>query len=150
MFKNGSSSGALKKVVDGDADMTAGMYAITKARFKFLDATMSHFGFPFGAKLTPLQKLLIPFKQNVWMAIVIVVISGFIFIAKITKTTFYKNSHDDTFNVLSCHAEYLFKSWCIQIFSRMIVQSPWWHLTTWLRTIFISTCTQSGRITHKT
>lgn len=91
MFENGSSSGAMQEVIEGNADFTAGMYVLTILRSEFMDPTWTHLSFPFvlvvpyGKKLTSLQKLLRPFNRFTWMLVFAVFISGFMLILGIQR-----------------------------------------------------------------
>lgn len=93
MFENGSSSpGAMKKVIEGEADFTVGMYALTPLRLKYMDSIKSHIGFPFvlivpsGAELTPFEKLARPFQQKIWLLLSLTYFFGFWFIFVISRT----------------------------------------------------------------
>lgn len=82
----------MKKVIDGEADLTVSMYALTQLRLKYMDSTNSHFEFPFllivppGAKLTPFEKLARPFQIEVWLSLGLTYFFGFLFIFVVTNT----------------------------------------------------------------
>lgn len=93
LYENGTCSpGAMKKVIDGEADLTVSMYALTELRLKYMDSTNSHFEFPFllivppGAMLTPFEKLARPFQIEVWASLALTYFFGFLIIFAITRT----------------------------------------------------------------
>lgn len=83
MFENGTSSGALREVIDGNADLTAGMFVLTILRSEFMDHTRTHLSFPFvlvaphGKKFTSLQKLFRPFNSLTWILVSLVFVGAF-------------------------------------------------------------------------
>lgn len=82
----------MSKVINGEADFTVGMYALTLLRLKYMDSIKSHLGFPFilivpsGAKLTAFEKLTRPFQQDIWIALGLVYLLGFYFIIVISRS----------------------------------------------------------------
>ena len=84
--ENGTSTGAMKMVMDGDADFTIGMYTITSLRNKYMTGSQSYFTIPFlliippGAPFSALTKLFRPFKDVVWILILMTFIVGFVVI----------------------------------------------------------------------
>lgn len=82
----------MKKVIDGDADFTLAMYALTSVRLKYMDSIKSHMGFPFvlivppGAPFTPLEKIFRPFQLEFWLGLCVVFACGFLIIFIISRT----------------------------------------------------------------
>ncbi|XP_055300291.1 uncharacterized protein LOC129567447 [Sitodiplosis mosellana] len=74
VYKNGSSTGALKMVIDGDVNMTIGIYTPSLERLTVMASTHSYmqtafvFAFVRGSK-TSLSRLLEPFQNSVWISI---------------------------------------------------------------------------------
>ncbi|CRL04595.1 CLUMA_CG017663, isoform A [Clunio marinus] len=83
--KNGSATGAMRMVIEGEADLIMGTYAMTLLRLQYMDSSLSHLGFPFvlvippGRKFTPMEKLLKPFQMEIWIAILTFL--GFLFMS---------------------------------------------------------------------
>ena len=79
---NGTSTGAMKMVIDGDVDLTIGMYTITTLRNKFMRNSQPYFTIPFiliippGAPLSPFTKLFRPFQDSVWFFLLTTFIVG--------------------------------------------------------------------------
>lgn len=92
MFENGSSSGAVREILDGNADFTAGMFVLTVLRREFMDHTRTHLCFPFvlvvpyGNTFTPLQKLFHPFNRLTWVLVSLVFVAGFLVILAVWRT----------------------------------------------------------------
>lgn len=79
---NGTSTGAIKMVIDGEVDMTIGMFTITPLRNKFMRNSQPYFATPFvlvippGAPLSPFTKLFRPFQESVWFFLLTTFIVG--------------------------------------------------------------------------
>lgn len=72
IFENGSSSGAFEMVMNRSMDVCANFYYLTELRSKFMQFTNAYFSLtmmlmiPRGKPYSAFQKLLRPFKFNVW------------------------------------------------------------------------------------
>lgn len=83
---NGTSTGAMKMVIDGEVDFTIGMYTITSLRNKYMTSSQSYFTIPFlliippGAHFSAFTKLFRPFRDVVWILILMTFVIGFIVI----------------------------------------------------------------------
>ena len=83
---NGTSTGAMKMVIDGEVDFTIGMYTITSLRNKYMTSSQSYFTIPFlliippGAQFSPFKKLFRPFRDVVWILILLTFVIGFVVI----------------------------------------------------------------------
>lgn len=70
--ENGTSTGAIKMVIDGVVDLTIGSYSLTSIRSKFMRNSQPYFTTPFilivppGVPLSPFSKLFRPFQETVW------------------------------------------------------------------------------------
>lgn len=76
IYKNGTATGAQKMVIDGDANMTVGTYALSMERVNLMSYSRSYtqnaliFAFKKNAQLTtPLARLMSPFQTFVWISI---------------------------------------------------------------------------------
>lgn len=91
IYDNGTSTGALKKVIDGDIDLTVGGWYLTKLRLKYMSNSESYYAMPLilvippGAQLTAFGKLFRPFHNIVWIVLVLTLLFGvlIIFIIKL-------------------------------------------------------------------
>lgn len=89
IYDNGSSSGALKRAINGDVDMIIGNYFLYASRLKFLSASRSYFSDPLtlivppGKEFTSFGKLFKPFQSTVWMLLIGVVVIGMFIITLI-------------------------------------------------------------------
>ena len=113
VLDNGTSTGATKKVIDGDAEMTIGLYAFTPARFKFMSGTKTYLQIPFvlmiprGTILPPLVKLFYPFELNAWYSLLAVLLFGIVFILiikyqsiNVQNVVFGRNNKNPLFNMV--------------------------------------------------
>lgn len=72
VFDNGTSTGAIKNLLDFKADIIIGDYYLRSARIKYMDASASYFTadivfiIPPGRTLKSIEKLLQPFSRTVW------------------------------------------------------------------------------------
>ena len=71
-----TSTGTIKVLYDGNADVSISSWSIIADRLKSLDATVSYISesvilaIPTGRELTTIEKLLFPFSIKVWIAVV--------------------------------------------------------------------------------
>ena len=113
VLNNGSSTGATKKVIDGDAVMTMGLFAFTPTRNKFLSNSKPYLEIPIvviiprGALLPPLVKLFYPFELHAWYSLLAVFLSGIIVIIvikyqspSIQNMVFGRNNRNPMFNMV--------------------------------------------------
>lgn len=83
---NGTSTGAMKMVIDGEVDFTIGMYTITSLRNKYMTSSQSYFTIPFlliippGAPFSAFTKLFRPFRDVVWILLLMTFVIGFVVI----------------------------------------------------------------------
>ena len=82
VFKNGSSNGAMKMVMDSEVDMmTGGMY-LTEIRSKYMSSSEFYetdplvIIIPRGQPFTPLEKLFRPFNTVLWICLIATFIIG--------------------------------------------------------------------------
>ena len=72
VFKNGTSTGAINKVINGDVDLMMGNLFLTSARMKYMTNTNSYSSVPLilivppTRPLTSFEKLFKPFQATVW------------------------------------------------------------------------------------
>lgn len=91
IFENGSSTGTIKKLMDGDADFIVGNLFLTTTRMKYMSSTLSYLSVPIvlvippGQSFTSFEKLFKPFQMTVWIYVIVVVVIGFIVIC-LTKS----------------------------------------------------------------
>lgn len=89
IYDNGSSSGALKRAINGDVDMIIGNYFLYASRLKFLSASRAYNSNPLtlivppGKEFTSFEKLFKPFQSTVWMLLIGVVVIGMFIITLI-------------------------------------------------------------------
>lgn len=76
IFQNGTATGAVKMVIDGDANMTIGTYALSPERINLMSHTKPYFQnlFIFAFResdqlATPLARLMSPFQSSIWVAV---------------------------------------------------------------------------------
>lgn len=113
VMENGSCTGATKKVIDGDAQMTMGLYAFTPAKNKFLSSSKPYLEIPFvviiprGAVLPPLVKLFYPFDLHAWYSLLAVFLFGIVVIIivkyqspSIQNMVFGRNNKNPLFNMV--------------------------------------------------
>lgn len=83
---NGTSTGAMKMVINGEVDFTIGMYTITSLRNKYMTSSQSYFTIPFlliippGAPFSAFTKLFRPFRDVVWILLLMTFVIGFVVI----------------------------------------------------------------------
>lgn len=98
IYDNGSSSGALKRAINGDVDMIIGNYFLYVSRLKFLSASKPYCSNPLtlivppGKEFTSFEKLFKPFQSTVWMLLIGVVVIG-MFIITLIKFQMPKIGH---------------------------------------------------------
>lgn len=86
ILANGTTTGAIKKIVNDDADITIGSYVLRISRLEVMDSSAAYYSVPLvysippGEKFKPLQKLLQPFEFIVWMMILITLSFGILVI----------------------------------------------------------------------
>ncbi|CAO1431696.1 unnamed protein product [Diamesa serratosioi] len=113
VLENGTCTGATKKVIDGNADITMGLYAFTPTRSKFMSSTKPYLQIPFvlmiprGALLPPLIKLLYPYELHVWYSLLAVFLFGIIVILiikyrsiDVQNMVFGRNNKNPLFNMV--------------------------------------------------
>jgi hypothetical protein len=82
LFENGTATGAMEMVINGDADLTLGMYTITYLRSSFMTASEFYFSIPFilivppGVPFTAFEKLFRPFELTVWLLLLLSFVSA--------------------------------------------------------------------------
>ena len=86
IYDNGTSTGALRKVIDGDIDITVGGWYLTQLRIKYMSNSESYFAMPLilvippGAQLTAFGKLFRPFHNIVWIVLILTLLFGVLII----------------------------------------------------------------------
>lgn len=101
-------------VIDGEADLTLGMYTITYLRSKFMTSSETYFSVPFiiivppGDTFSPFEKLFRPFQAEVWAALLttFIVAAAVVTIIKLQRTSirefvFGKGNRSPYMNILS-------------------------------------------------
>lgn len=89
ILEDGSTTGAITKIVEGDADIAIGNYLLRASRMKIMDSSMVYFSFPvvfaipLGLPFGPFEKLLRPFQLVVWILLVIFLSVGVLVIVAI-------------------------------------------------------------------
>lgn len=82
IFPNKSTSGGIRKIVEGEAEIAIGNYILRANRLKIMDSSNVYFSFPvvfaipLGERLTPFEKLLRPFEYIVWAVLGIFILIG--------------------------------------------------------------------------
>lgn len=77
ILANGSTTGAIERIVSNLADIGIGNYVLRQSRLNIMDSSVAYFSLPvvfaipLGEKFTPFEKLLKPFKNMVWIMILI-------------------------------------------------------------------------------
>lgn len=75
VYENGTSTGVIRDLLQGKADIILGDYFLKLSRLAYSDASKSYFSskivivVPPGRHLKPIEKLLQPFKKNVWIGL---------------------------------------------------------------------------------
>lgn len=113
VLDNGSRTGATKKVIDGNADMTVGLYAFTPTRAKFMSNSKPYLEMPFvvmiprGALMPPLVKLFHPFELHTWYSLLAVHLFGIVVIViikyqslSVQNMVFGRNNKNPLFNMV--------------------------------------------------
>ena len=82
IYENGTSTGAIKKVIDGEFDMIIGLYIMQQKRSILMSNSQPYYNnptvliVPQGASLPQSQKLLKPFQNIVWLFIFLIITFG--------------------------------------------------------------------------
>lgn len=77
LSENGTSTGAMKMVINNEADLTIGMYTITYLRTRFMSTSTSYYSVPFilivppGVPFNSFEKLFRPFQFEVWAMLMV-------------------------------------------------------------------------------
>ena len=83
IYENGSAAGSYKALLDGEADISMGNWAMKQIRLNFFDCTNSYsilnyvLLVPPGARFTPFENLICPFAPTVWGLVLVVYLFGF-------------------------------------------------------------------------
>lgn len=85
----------MKMVIEGEADLTLGMYTITYLRSQFMTSSETYFSVPFiiiippGDTFSPFEKLFRPFQVEVWAALLttFIVAAAVVTIIKLQKAS---------------------------------------------------------------
>lgn len=86
IFENGSSTGTIKKLMDGEADFIVGNLFLMTTRMKYMSNTLSYCSVPVvliippGKLFTSFEKLFKPFQTTVWIYVIVIIFIGFIVI----------------------------------------------------------------------
>ena len=86
IFENGSSTGTIKKLMDGEADFIVGNLFLMTTRMKYMSNTLSYCSVPVvliippGQLFTSFEKLFKPFQTTVWIYVIVIIFIGFIVI----------------------------------------------------------------------
>jgi hypothetical protein len=84
LYSNGTATGAMAKVINKEVDLTIGKFTITESRMKFMSATFSYYSSPLivmvprGKDVTPIERLMKPFQETVWVLVVLVFAVAFL------------------------------------------------------------------------
>ena len=87
LYENGTSTGAIKKVMENSVDLTVGLYSITYIRTLFMSSSESYHTLPMvliippGAPFTKFEKLFQPFEATVWLCLIVTFSLAFLIIA---------------------------------------------------------------------
>ncbi|CAO1310415.1 unnamed protein product [Diamesa serratosioi] len=87
VYSNGSSTGAIQKVLEGPANFTIGKYSMSHVRNKYLDPSAVYFSSPLimiippGRPLSPFENLMKPFTQLMWLILICILLIAFSVIA---------------------------------------------------------------------
>ncbi|KAG5667104.1 hypothetical protein PVAND_015103 [Polypedilum vanderplanki] len=111
---NGTSTGAMRMVINNEVDLTVGMYVISNQRSKFMTSSEFYYTVPFilvvppGSTMTSLKKLFRPFQLLVWILLLLIFIIAFstvIIIRFQSKSVqdfvFGKNNRSPMLNILN-------------------------------------------------
>lgn len=86
IYANKTTTGALAKIVNGEADIGIGNYLLRASRLEIMDSSMVYFSFPvvfaipLGERLSPFEKLMRPFEFVVWVVLAVFLSIGVIVI----------------------------------------------------------------------
>lgn len=86
MFSNGTVTGALKKLVNKNAEIGIGNYFLKPNRLEILDSSATYNTFPSvfiippGVELSAFKKLLQPFDEIIWILLLITILIGILVI----------------------------------------------------------------------
>ncbi|CAO1429976.1 unnamed protein product [Diamesa hyperborea] len=86
IFENGSSTGTIKKLMDGESDFIVGNLFLMTTRMKYMSNTLSYLSIsvvliiPPGQLFTSFEKLFKPFQTTVWIYVIVLTVIGFIVI----------------------------------------------------------------------
>lgn len=89
LYENGTSTGAIEKIMTGAANLTIGYYTSSPIRNLMMSASSIHYTsslvwvIPPGRQLTSLEKLMKPFSPTLWSAVIIVFIVSFLIVSAI-------------------------------------------------------------------
>lgn len=112
MFENGTATGLMRKVVQGETDIGFGYYYLTLVRAKFMSYTVYTNAdiiliIPRGRLMTPLEKLICPFNAILWTILAIMFGLGLVIISllkfnprKFHKYIFGKTSSSSHLNMI--------------------------------------------------
>lgn len=87
LYENGTSTGAIKRVMENSVDLTVGLYSITYIRTKFMSSSESYHTLPMvliippGAPYSKFEKLFQPFEGTVWLCLIVTFSLAFLIIA---------------------------------------------------------------------
>lgn len=99
LHPNGSSSGAMNRIISGQADLAIGKFALTRKRIEYMKPSMSYNASPFvivvpvGEALSALEKLMKPFSYIIWSLVISTLLIAIIVIASI-RWKLNKNSQN--------------------------------------------------------
>lgn len=89
IFDNGTSTGAIKNVIESKTDIIIGDYYLRPLRLKVMDASSNYFNadivfiIPPGRNLRSIEKLIQPFSRTVWIVLLVSLLISFIFVSMI-------------------------------------------------------------------
>lgn len=82
ILEDGSTTGAISKIVEGEADIAIGNYLLRASRLKVMDSSNVYFSFPvvfaipLGSPYRPFEKLFRPFQLEVWFILLLFLAVG--------------------------------------------------------------------------
>ncbi|XP_062708023.1 uncharacterized protein LOC134288159 [Aedes albopictus] len=91
IFENGTATGAMRMVIDGETNFTLGFFGYNQLRMKFMSLTQNyHFTtlvvvVSAGEEYEAFEKLLLPFTNTLWYVFLGCLAAGFLVIAAITE-----------------------------------------------------------------
>lgn len=89
LYENGTSTGAIEKIMTGAANLTIGYYTSSPIRNLMMSASSIHYTsslvwvIPPGRQLTSLEKLMKPFSPTLWSAVIVVFFVSFLIVLAI-------------------------------------------------------------------